>query len=203
MRRLPAFVLASVLAGCFPDGRALSPEEHLEATRLRMAYEEAFDATLDDRQLDCLHSVEIEVSTESRDRWCDAYACYWISAFIPRRQGIMFFPDDLTTMLEPSHGQLLRHELLHRLLHCAEDDADPSHSHAAWAGAPYVPAPSTSIVASAGTIDPKDEMLSAKTTGTSATDCASFEPALVLAGDVFEVDDAGAAETDPVAHDAR
>lgn len=150
-------VFAVALTGCFPDGRTLSAEEHLEATRLRLAYEDTFDKKLDPAAIDCLHTVEIYISTEERDRWCDAYACYWVDAFLPRRRGIMLFPDDLRTMSQPLHGQLLRHELLHRLLACAEGNADPPHSHPAWAGAPYVPAPAASIVSTAGAFAPTTE----------------------------------------------
>jgi hypothetical protein len=155
--RPPFLACMFLLGGCFPEGRPLDREEHFEAARLVLAYEGAYDVVLVPAELDCIHSVKIVVSTPERDRWCDAFACYWVDALLPRRRGVMFFPEDLLTMPEPSHGQLLRHELLHRLLDCVEDDADVKHVHPGWSGRSTVPAPTTSIVATAASYDPADD----------------------------------------------
>ncbi len=143
----------ALLGGCFPGARALEEGERFEALRLGVAYEAAYGARFSFEQWDCLYGVGIVVSTSERDGWCSgARACY-LDDRIERRRGVMIFADELDTLAPCAAGQLLRHELLHRLLECVEGDGDHEHRHPAWAGGSTVPAPNESLVASAASID--------------------------------------------------
>lgn len=121
MRRHIPIVL--VLAGCFPDGLPPDAAQTQIAHQLVNLY-----GGLPPDDVACLLDVEIIVSSEAVERWCDPGdgGCYYGShAWLDSRHGTIFLHD----AYEPG---LLQHEFYHRLLDCTVRDEDTNHSDVLW-----------------------------------------------------------------------
>ena len=127
------FGLALLLGGCFPETHEPTCEQHQEAEKVGLAYEELFDEELTDGQWDCLHNFVVAYgTTEEVTDFCDtdASGCYHKTPMRRIDNVIM-----LSTELTPGTGGeigVLHHELIHHLLHCVNGNSDHDHEGREW-----------------------------------------------------------------------
>ena len=130
-------LIVTVLAGCEPS--SLVPMDpscamQIEAEKVGLAYEEVFDTTLTSENFECLHDFEVAFADVS-DTGADVRG-YHIGNLIVLQEQAWEQHDTPETGRTVSwfNAVTLRHELIHHLLGCVNDDPDPDHTDPVWAG---------------------------------------------------------------------
>ena len=136
-----SLVVVACLAGCFPPTSPATCEQHDQAERVGLAYEELFDDELSDEEWSCMHSFEVAYGTPDEiNEFChvpwnevdyEQHGCFRPTPLRAVGPVIMVDPNEH----ESSQIFTLRHELIHLLIWCKNDGltaTSDSHSEPEW-----------------------------------------------------------------------
>jgi hypothetical protein len=130
MKNLLLFACCLLLGGCtpFPDTEEMPCWVHHDVEQLGLGYEARHGVALEDEIWECIHAPGVLfVTNEEYAQYCGGagYSCYIHSE---KGRGAFLFSDLFFELAQNNQRTIVRHEALHRLLHCLTGDPDSGHS---------------------------------------------------------------------------